>query len=158
MTHLMTELDCTREAEILEAINTGRWAEGVNAELRAHATECPACADLAAVASAIAEDSAVAMRQVHVPSSGLVWWRMQRRVQAESAVNAKRAVSIVQITTLAATAFLVLAILGGLSLLKNWNQWMLALTAPQWNMPLILAAATCLLLAPFAVYYAVTEE
>jgi predicted anti-sigma-YlaC factor YlaD len=154
----MTEVDCTREAEILEAITTGRWAQGGDAELRAHAKECPACADLASVASAIAEESAVAMRQAHVPSSGLVWWRMQRRVQAESAENAKRAVSIVQVATLAATAFAVLVILGGLSLLKNWNQWMVTFTAPQWNMPLILAAATCLLLAPFAVYYAVTEE
>jgi hypothetical protein len=154
----MTELDCVREAEILEAITSGRWAQRIDAELHTHATECPTCADLAAVASAIAEESAVAMRQAPVPSSGLVWWRMQRRVKAESAENATRAVSIVQVATLAATAFAVLVILGGLSLLKNWNQWMLTLSAPQWNLPLILAAATCLLLAPFAVYYAVTEE
>jgi hypothetical protein len=158
LTNLTTELDCTREAEILEAITAGRWAQRIDVELHEHATVCATCADLAAVASAIAEESVVAMRHAHVPPSGMVWWRMQRRVKAESAENATRAVSIVQVATLAGTAFVVLAILGGLSLLKNWNQWLLTLTAPQWNLPLILAAATCLLLAPFAVYYAVTEE
>lgn len=154
----MTEIGCTREAEILEAITAGRWAQRIDVELHAHAMECPTCADLAAVALAIAEDSALAMRVAPVPSSGLVWWRMQRRVQAESAESASRTVSIVQLATLAATALIVLLILGGLTMVTDWEYWLLTLTTAKWNVPLIVAAATCLLLAPFAVYYVVTEE
>ena len=154
----MTDLDCTREAEVLEVITAAHWPDGCDAELRAHTMECTNCGDLAAVASAIAEEAARAMRHAPVPSSGLMWWRMQRRVKAETAESAQRAVSIVQVATLAATAFAVLLILGGLSLLKDWNRWLPALTAPHWSATLIVAAATCLLLTPFAVYYAVTEE
>ena len=154
----MNSLDCTREAEILDAITAGRWAEGVDSELHAHASQCATCADLAAVASAIAEDAAVAMKRAPLPSSGLVWWRMQRRVLAESTQNAARTVSIVQVATLAITAFAVLAILGGLTLMKGWDRWFHTILNPQWNAPLLVALATCLLLAPFALYYAITEE
>jgi hypothetical protein len=146
----MNQSDCTREAEILDAITAGRWAH--SAELRAHASTCTTCADLATVASAIAEDAAAAMRRAPIPGSGLVWWRMRRRVQLEATRNVKRAVTFVEALTLAATAFAVLFILGGLSLLKfDWR-------VLPWNVPLLAAAAMILALAPFAVYYAVTEE
>jgi hypothetical protein len=146
----MNPSDCTREAEILDAITAGRWAH--SAELRAHASSCATCADLATVASAIVEDAAAAMRRAPIPGSGLVWWRMQRRMQLEATRNVKRAVTFVEALTLAATAFAVLFILGGLSLLKfDWR-------VLPWNVPLLAAAATILALAPFAVYYAVTEE
>jgi hypothetical protein len=147
----MFSSECAREAELLEAITAGRWPENCADELRSHAASCPTCADLATVASAIAEDANAAMRRAPVPSSGLMWWRMQRRMQMEAAQNAKRAITFVEAGTLAATAFLVLFVLGGLSLLKfDWH-------AIPWNLPLIAAAATILLLAPIAVYYAVTD-
>jgi plasmid maintenance system antidote protein VapI len=146
----MNPSDCTREAEILDAITVGRWAHST--ELRAHASTCATCADLVTVASAITEDVAAAMRRAPIPGSGLIWWRMQRRVQLEAARNVKRAVTFVEALTLAATAFAVLFILGGLSLLKfDWR-------VLPWNVPLLAAAAMILALAPFAVYYAVTEE
>jgi hypothetical protein len=146
----MNQSDCTRETEILDAITTGRWPH--SAELRTHAATCATCADLATVASAIAEDAAAAIRRAPIPGSGLVWWRMQRRVQLEATRNVKRAVTFVEALTLAATAFAVLFILGGLSLLKfDWR-------VLPWNGPLLAAAAMILALAPFAVYYAVTEE
>jgi hypothetical protein len=146
----MNQSDCTCEAEILDAITAGRWPHST--ELRTHASTCATCADLATVASAIAEDAAAAMRRAPIPGSGLVWWRMQRRLQLEAARNVKRAVTFVEALTLAATAFAVLFILGGLSLLKfDWR-------VLPWNVPLLAAAAMILALAPFAVYYAVTEE
>jgi hypothetical protein len=147
----MLDSECIREAEVLEAVAAGRWPEACDDELRTHASSCAVCAELAAVASFIAEDSAAAMRQAPIPSSGLLWWRMQRRVQMEAARHARRAITFVETATLAATAFLVLFILGGLSLLDfNWS-------ALPWNVPLLAAAAMILLLAPFAVYYAVTD-
>ena len=155
----MNSAACAREAEILDAITAGRWAEGCDAELHAHASACAICADLATVASAIAEDAAAATRSASIPSSGLVWWRMQRRMQTESTQNASRTVSLVQVGTLAATFLAVLLLLGGASLLKDWNHWLLALLAsPQWHLPLAVAALTCVLLAPVAVYFALAEE
>ncbi len=151
MTNFMFRSECAREGEVLEAITAGRWPETCDDELRAHAESCATCTDLATVAAAIAEDASDAVRQAPIPSSGLVWWRMQRRTQMEATINAKRAITFVEGVTLAATAFAVLFSLGGLSLLKfDWP-------AIPWNLPLIAAAATILLLAPFAVYYAVTE-
>lgn len=151
MTNFMFSAECAREAEVLEAVTAGRWPETCDSELRAHAESCATCTDLATVATAIAEDASHAMHHAPIPSSGLVWWRVQRRTQMEATLNAKRAITFVEGATLAATAFAVLFILGGLSLLKfDWH-------AIPWNLPLITAAATILLLAPFAVYYAVTE-
>jgi len=147
----MLDSQCTREAEVLEAITAGRWPDTCDDELRSHASSCAVCADLATVASLIAEDAATATRHAPIPSSGLMWWRMQRRMQMEAARNARRTITFVETATLAATALLVLFILGGLSLLDfNWS-------ALPWNVPLLAAAAMILLLAPFAVYYAVTD-
>ena len=151
----MVDRECIREAELLEAITAGRWPDGC-AELRAHASSCATCADLATVASAIAEDAAAAMRRAPIPTSGLVWWRMQRRMQMEAARTATRAITFVEAATLAATVFAVLFILGGASLLKlNWTALASHVTL---STPLLAAAATILIVAPVAIYYAVAEE
>ena len=151
----MVERECTREADVLDAITAGRWPDGC-AELHAHASTCATCADLATVASAIAEDAAAAMRRAPIPSSGLTWWRMQRRMQMEAARTATRAITFVEAATLAATVFAVLFILGGASLLRfNWTALMPHVSL---SVPLLAAVATVLILAPIAVYYAVAEE
>jgi hypothetical protein len=151
----MVDRECIHEAELLDAITAGRWPDGC-AELHAHASSCATCADLATVASAIAEDAAAAMRRAPIPSSGLMWWRMQRRTQLEAARTATRAITFVEAATLAATIFAVLFLLGGASLLKfNWSS---LLSHVPLSMPLLAAAATILILAPVAVYYAVAEE
>jgi len=163
----MTRVECTRESEIFEAVAAGR---APNDELRAHATGCAICRDLAEVASAIHRDFHAAMREAHVPSSGVAWWRIQRRAQEKATRVASRTVTFVQLATLAGTACLVLAILGGMSLMtQDWKLWIDRvyfsildfLAAPaiaQWATPMFFGIAMCVMLAPFAIYYAVTEE
>ncbi|HKR63315.1 MAG TPA: hypothetical protein VJZ00_06250 [Thermoanaerobaculia bacterium] len=147
----MFDRQCAFEAEVLSAITAGRWPERCDAELRAHVTSCGICGDLATVASAIAEDGASAMRNAPIPSSGAVWWRVQRRTQLEAARNAKRAITFVEAATLLATIAGVIFLLGGFSLPNiDWSPVPL-------NTPLLLAAGMILLAAPFAVYYAVTD-
>ena len=160
----MTRVECTRESEIFEAIAAGR---ALSDELGAHAAGCAICRDLAGVASAIHHDFNAAMREAHVPSSGVAWWRIQRRAQEKAVRVASRTVTFVQLATLAGTACLVLAILGGMSLMKqDWKLWIdrayfsaidyfASPAIMLWAAPI---AFMFLTLVPFAIYYAVTEE
>lgn len=143
--------DCPREAEVLDAITAGRWPDGCGDALRAHTASCAICGTLASVATAIAEDAADAMRRAPIPTSGAVWWRMQRRMQMEAAQKASRAITFVELATLAATICAVLFLLGGLSLLKiEWHALPL-------SMPMAAAAGMLLLSVPVAVYYAIAD-
>jgi hypothetical protein len=141
---VIEEVECPREAEVLEAVFAGQ-------ALPAHALQCRPCSDLALVAGALRRDAELAAREANVPPSGAVWWRMQRRITRESARRAARVVTLVYAATLGATAACVLGVLGGMP-----GDWLatVATTAPTMQFPLLLCAATALLLAPFAVYYA----
>ena len=149
--------ECTREPEVLQSVMAGRWPDACGDELRAHVASCATCAELATVAGAIAEDAAAAMRSAPVPSSGLVWWRMQRRMQTAAARNAKRTVTFVETATLTASFFAVLFVLGGLSAFRfDWS------VLASWNVSLLLpfagAALLLLVIAPVALYAAVGRE
>ena len=43
----MSRIECSRELEILDAVASGRWPNRADAELRAHASTCSICADVA---------------------------------------------------------------------------------------------------------------
>lgn len=73
---------CQREDEILRALRTGSWPEG----LQAHLAECAACADSALVAGTLLEAEAAAPPEV--PQGGLLYWKMQLRARRESADRA----------------------------------------------------------------------
>jgi hypothetical protein len=168
----MKRMTCPREDEIVRSIAAGRWPDGCDDELRAHAGACSLCADLVEVAAAITEDANTSTRDIDLPPAGIVFWRIQRRAREEAARTAVRTVALVQAATVAATALAILAVLGGISLFRqDWRASFMHVTSAihtdaiqiftslvaQWNIPLLLAIATCLLLAPIAVYYAVTE-
>jgi len=141
------ELECPREVEVLESV--GR---SLPADLEAHLAACLPCSDLALVATAIRADAERAAREANAPPSGAVWWRMQRRMVREAARRASLMVTFVYAGTLALTAAGMLGVLGGVP-----QEWLVTVATTAPTMPLALCAATALLLAPFAVYYAVAE-
>ena len=139
-------MNCPREAEILRAIEARHWPDRCDDELRAHAGSCADCADLVHVATALTDDREDAVHAAHVPPSGAVWWRAQMRARQEAARAARRVISIVQTAAVLVALVAVYLILGP------------TLPTIHWSLPLLLALASPLILAPVAVYFALTEH
>lgn len=143
-------MNCPHESEILEAVTTGRPC---SEELLAHADDCPDCADVLVVSSALVADMQQAMDEADIPPSGVVWWRAQRRMRAESIRSANRTIALVQTASVIAAAAGALALLGT----QNWRPWLEPLGAA-WNIPLLFAIGASLALAPLALYLAVARD
>jgi predicted anti-sigma-YlaC factor YlaD len=131
---------------VWRAIEARHWPEHCDDELRAHAAACPACADLVDVATALTEEHEETMHAAQLPPSGAVWWRAQLRARQDAARVARCAISFMQAAAVLVAVVAVLFILSP------------SLPAIHWTLPLILALASPLLLAPVAVYFAVTED
>jgi hypothetical protein len=87
--------DCPREADVLEAIAFGRWPERCG-DLVVHASSCDVCADLVEVARALHDDRAALCREAQPPAAGMVWWRATIRARAEAARAATQPISVLQ--------------------------------------------------------------
>jgi len=89
--------ECDREPDVLEAVISGCWPSAKPGdELRAHASRCPECAHLAAVAVALRAERDEAMREARVPTSGQVWWKATMRSRAEAAAAVARPITLLQ--------------------------------------------------------------
>ena len=161
----MRKADCERELETLDAVSIGAWPDRCDAALREHVTTCAACSDLTEVAAALLDDRDAALRRARIPPSGLVWWRMQMRARRETAGAARRTVIAVQVAVFAGVLGLALAALTVLS--KGWWSNLAKVNelaasglpvVAQWGVPLLLALAVWLALAPVAFWLAVTED
>ena len=144
-------MNCDREAEVWRAVEARHWPERCDEELRAHVAACANCADLVEVADALYDERDEAMRAAHLPPSGAVWWRAQLRARQDAARTARRAISVIQ-AVVVAIAVAIVAAIGGFAWIPA------AIAGVHWSLPLILALATPLALAPVAVYLAVTED
>jgi hypothetical protein len=164
---------CPREAETIRAAWGGR-AETFDADLAAHLAECEGCAEVAALARALHNDRDDACASAHPPSAGVVWWRAQRRVREEAARRAARPISFVHGIALGCAAAAAVAIVslgaGGLQRylaafggLSWWTSTGAPAVTPAdafaslpYGAMLVLAAT--LLLAPVAIYLALSEK
>jgi hypothetical protein len=89
----MQPVECEFESEVLAAVIQSRWPELVPAELRAHASTCAICSDVAAVAGVIDESRDEIRSMATVPDSGRVWWLAQMRARREAAKTAARPIT-----------------------------------------------------------------
>jgi hypothetical protein len=137
---------------LLDAIAAG----AIGPELRAHADACDSCRELFVVASAVVDDRATLMRSATPPSAGLLWWRMSLREKRETARAAVRTGSFIQFALIAGALAVALAILG-ISVDVHAVVQAIAASLHASSLPLI-ALAAWLILAPVAVYFAVTEQ
>jgi hypothetical protein len=165
----MTPLDCCREIDVIDAIASRRWPDRADDELRAHVASCPICADVADVASALAQDHDVALREaVRLPSANVVWFRAQARARAEASRQAARPIAIMQAIGLAGATG-VISLLIGLVAYWVWQRadWLTA--AFVWQpvrvevmelaiRGVLLAVGLWLILAPFAVYLVASDD
>ena len=161
--------ECDREHEVMEAIAFGRWPDQC-AALAAHATSCAICADVVEVGRALLEDRAALCREAQPPSSGMVWWRATIRARAEAARTATQPISILQGIAAAcivgAAAGLATAAwrslhwmdrIGEIALQLESRRAGLALASPL-SLPILLAVAAGLVLAPLALYITFADE
>jgi hypothetical protein len=137
--------DCNRETDILRAVGSGHFDDDV----RSHIAACDVCADLMAVASAVADDRRALTREAPIPSSGLVWWRANLLARQEATRTAVRAATFVQVALIAAAIIVAVVAFGGSLPRVDLRP---LLTIP------IFAFLAWLILAPVAVYFAVTED
>jgi hypothetical protein len=160
--------DCPRESEILEAVAFGRLPQ-----VREHLDTCASCAEAAAIAGALRRDHAAALGEAHVPSAGAVWWRATIRARAEAARTVSQPITMLQGVAGACAVGLAAAFAGG-----AWR-WMQTFTSAgdffvrldarrdeiaaasallQYALPLTLGLAACLVVAPLALYFALSDD
>lgn len=117
----MGKVDCTHEEDVRIAVNTGRWPDRMDADLRAHVERCEVCQDTATVALAFLQaGDGLAVRPL--PESGAVWLKAQLRARAELARKAQQPISVAQAIAFAAVVGVLSAILGATS---TWLQGVL---------------------------------
>ena|SRR5688500_12394136 len=141
---------CDFEDELLDAIGRGH----VGAELDEHVKTCVSCSELRIVAGALLDERVHAMTEAPVPSAGTMWWRMQMRQRHEIQATARRSLLLGQAATLAIAIALVVSLLGGEVAVGVRD----VVTSFRLSTPLLLAAATWLLLAPIAGYVAMRQK
>jgi hypothetical protein len=160
-----------RHAEALRAEAGASPDAWVDTTLAAHLGECESCAEIAALARAFRDEREAACAASHPPAAGAVWWRAQRRAREDAARRAVRPISFVHGIALGCAAAAVFAIVGlGLGDVRaNLVQWWNAFHWPSApagvvvgalsTLPLgvLLLMAAALLLAPVALYLALTE-
>jgi hypothetical protein len=81
---------CDREQQVLDALQSGRWAGPWGEEIRRHAAACAVCSEVVLVAEALRHEEELAQTEVRLPSAGLVWWKAQlaaRRAAEERAAQ-----------------------------------------------------------------------
>jgi hypothetical protein len=175
----MKPFECACEDEVLAAVGSGRWPSRVDAELRAHVSQCAVCRDVVTVAEAFGREDAEPGRlaesaAAHIPDSGAMWFRAQLRARQEAARTAVRPITVAQALSFASVIGLLGVLLGASSSwLQTGVQWLAGRAAsldprgvpmPTGILATLSEHATvvgligaALLVTPIAVYWAMRE-
>ena len=168
----MNAIDCAREAEVVNAVLSGRTD---CEELHMHAEGCEVCTEVMAVAALLRDDRELARGDVPVPAAGQVWWRAAVRARLDATRAAARPLTWAQAVAGACAAGLTA---GAMTLawptvtrIFGWLEaraWSLSpapqdvaelvTTAIQRSLPFAVAAAAALVLAPLALYLALSDD
>jgi hypothetical protein len=176
----MTAPECPREQDVINAIVSGRWPDRCDESLSVHAAACAVCKELVEVTSVLRVDRDGLHEEMSLPSAGQVWWRAAIRARLEASQRVARPMSWILGVSAACAAGLAIAVvqllwspMQGVLGSPNpdaWAAWLsleftkLLLTVSNLG-PLamtgvfvLLGAAACLLLAPLALYFALSDE
>lgn len=120
--------------------------------------ECPECGPLVALAQQIREEFEHTTQTARVPTPEIIWWRSQMRARQEAARKAARPILFTQALAFAALIGLLVSVAGRFTLpaLSFAGLTPLSVGAP--FMYIVIAAASCLLIAPLAVYFALARD
>lgn len=176
----MNAPECPREQDVINAIVTGRWPDQCDESLCAHATECAVCKELVEVTSVMRLDREAMREEMSLPSAGQVWWRAAIRARLEASQRVARPMSWIFGVSAACAAGLAIGVVQllwspmraafGSPSPDAWAAWLalefdrviLTLTnlspLATTGIFVVLGAAACLLLAPLALYFALSDE
>ena len=104
----------------------------------AFVTDCPSCAEIAAIAQAFTDDRNALLREAQVPSSAIVWWRAQMRSRREAAEAAAQPITWIQGIALACAAGILIALVGFFApTFMKALEWAMGTTlpAPSFSLP-----------------------
>jgi hypothetical protein len=177
----MTAPECPRESDVIGAIIASEWSDRCDGTLQAHVAQCQVCKELVDVAGLLRLDRDGLHNEITVPAAGQVWWRAAIRARLEASQQAARPLSWVLGIAVACVVGLSVAVVEMLwsplqSVLRSatitgWTtsfgfsemtRWLPSLTdlAPFTTTGafVLLGATACLLLAPLALYFALSDE
>lgn len=170
----MSRMECSHEPLVVEAVLSGAWPQRADDALVAHADTCEVCGEVAMIASLIHHDHERSRYEAHVPAAGQVWWRSAIRARLESTQSVVRPITWLHAITAAMAIGVLLAIAT-----VAWpflppvtdRVWSMAVGFfPNADVAAALAsglrltamlgaiAAAILVLAPLAVYFALSRE
>lgn len=120
--------------------------------------ECPQCGPLVALAEQVRREYEQTARDARIPTPEIVWWRAQMKAREEAARTAARPIVFTQALAIAALIGLVVSVAGRLTLpaLSFAGLGQLAVGVPVLHVTI--AAICCLLIAPLAVYLALSRD
>lgn len=170
----MRLVECPREQEVLLAARDRVWSDVRDAELTTHIEQCEICRDLVTIASLAREQYVEMHREAQVPSAGQVWWRAAVRARAEAAEAATRPMTWIHGVAAACAVGLAAVAIGAAwpSVSQAFQEGTWWLSAVQVDLSSVTAAAaaivrpsiplllagTFLVLAPIALYFALSDE
>jgi hypothetical protein len=164
---------CVHEDDVVAAVLSHRW-DGVDEGLKRHAAGCEVCRDLVAVAALLSSDQERSRYEVRVPAAGQIWWRSAVRARLEAAQTAARPMTWLHGIAGACALGLAWALVGmawpSVRELASWltaqtigdsgiaNVASLVTAALQKSLPLAFVVAACIVLAPVALYFALSDD
>ncbi len=170
----MTVDHCSREEHVVQAVLSGAWPGRCDRELTAHAADCEICSEVAAVAALLREDHDHARYEVQVPAAGQVWWRAAIRARLETAQASTQPMTWLHGVTAAITIGIMLALIGviwpSITGAADWARALIVAGVPRGEVAGIVVGAlrqsfivavvagACLVLAPLALYFALSDD
>ena len=170
----MTDHTCAREPDVVAAVLSRRW-HMADDDLKRHADVCESCRDVAAVASLLSTEQDRARSEVRVPAAGQVWWRAAVRARLEAAHAAARPLTWLHGIAGACALGLAVAVAGmAWPTLRDIAAWLaeqvpgfdsglgdvavLMSAAIHKSLPLAFIVAAFIVLAPVALYFALSDD
>jgi hypothetical protein len=170
----VTHRDCPHEPAVVEAVLSGRWPKRCDDALVAHAVDCDVCGEVVSITTLIHDDSERSRYDVHVPAAGQVWWRAAIRARLDSTQASMRPMTWLHGITAAVAVGVLLAVTG-----VTWPMLMPVLervwtivaayfpsadvaaavaSGLRLSAMLGLIAAAILVVAPLALYFALSDD
>lgn len=175
----MTVRECPRESDVIAAIVAGRWPRQCDDTLHAHVAQCHVCKEVVDVASLLRRDRNDLHEEITVPAAGQVWWRAAIRARLEASQQATRPLSWglgISVACIVGVSLAVVELLWapvqsafrprlpwtltfGFSEMTRWLPSFSDLTPLTiTGVFLVLGAAAFFVLAPLALYFALSDE
>ena len=170
----MADHSCLHEHDVVASVLGHRW-DRANDELKQHAADCEVCRDVVAVARLLSADQEHSRYEVHVPAAGQVWWRAAVRARLEAAHAVDRPLTWLHGIAGACAVGVAFAAIGmAWPSLREMASWFtfeafgadsrmadvaaFVTAALQRSLPLAFVVAACLVLAPVALYFVLTDD